>query len=347
MNKIKHLSQLSKIFYAYKIKKTILPAPPIKLWIESTNICNLQCVMCPNKDTPANEKGVMSFDLFKKIIDEAKDFVYDIYLHHRGEPFIHPHLRDMAAYAKKNGLCVKFHTNGTVLSPQKAQEILTADLDLISFSFDGFSKPLYEKIRVNADFDKTINNILYFLQLKKQLKKTKPYTIVEEIAFPNEPEYTAASAIQSRTALVQKLKQQGLDELIVKKLYNWAGSYETPVESCASIQYTTCTFLWYAMVICWDGTVTPCPQDYFATLPMGSVKEQSIRTIWNNEQYQSLRKKMLASDISTISPCNKCDRLHRKKVMGVPFQYLFTFLNDNLVGYGKLRKLIGSYERNE
>ena len=65
---------------------------PIRLWVEASLSCNLQCAMCPNKDIPASEKGIMSFSLFKKIIDEAKDFVSDIFIHHRGESLLNPNL---------------------------------------------------------------------------------------------------------------------------------------------------------------------------------------------------------------------------------------------------------------
>ena len=40
-------------------------------------------------------------------------------------------------------------------------------------------------------------------------------------------------------------------------------------------------------------------------------------------------------------------RCHVKKIIGLPFQYMASFLNDNIIGYGKLRKILGSYERNE
>ncbi len=48
--------------------------------------------MCPNKDLTKEQKGFMDFDLFKKIVDEAKDFVFDVHLLHRGESLLHPRL---------------------------------------------------------------------------------------------------------------------------------------------------------------------------------------------------------------------------------------------------------------
>ena len=46
---------------------------PSHLAIETTNICNSTCKFCPSiKQT--RKKGVMDFDLFKKIIDDASQY---------------------------------------------------------------------------------------------------------------------------------------------------------------------------------------------------------------------------------------------------------------------------------
>jgi len=41
--------------------------------------------MCPNKDLKKEDKGFMDFDLYKKIVDESRDFIFEINLAHRGE----------------------------------------------------------------------------------------------------------------------------------------------------------------------------------------------------------------------------------------------------------------------
>lgn len=342
MNKPKHIKSLGKIFLNYKGKRSFLSSLPVRLWIETASICNLKCVMCLNKALPKEEKGLMDFALFKRIINEVRDYVYDVYLHHRGEPLIHPELPQMIEYAGKSGIRVKFHTNGTLMKPELTKKILTAGPDLVSFSIDGFTKETYEKIRVNANFEETMENISYFLTCRNEMGLKKPYTVIEEIEFPN---YTKADEI-NRKRFSAHFKKLGLDELIFKKLYNWAGYLETETDNKEQRTYTMCTFPWYSSTIFWNGTVSPCPQDYYGKIKLGNVKDAPLKKIWNDREYISLRKQMLSS-VETLSPCSKCDRLYRKKIGGIPFQYLISYLNDNLVGYGKLRKVFGSYERNE
>ena len=48
------------------------PIMPEIVQIESTNICNAKCVFCP-RDEMERKQGVMSWELFKKIVDECAD----------------------------------------------------------------------------------------------------------------------------------------------------------------------------------------------------------------------------------------------------------------------------------
>ena len=90
----------------------------------------------------------MEMALYKKIIDEAKDFgVCQIRLFLAGEPFLHKGIAEMISYAGGRDLETLIHTNATLLDETLSRRILEAGLDLISFSFDGETKEEYESIR--------------------------------------------------------------------------------------------------------------------------------------------------------------------------------------------------------
>lgn len=340
MNPIRNAFHLMRILREYKAGRTRLNALPLRLWVESTNACNLQCVMCPNRCMADDQKGLMSLDLFRRLVDEARGFVNDIYLHHRGEPLLNPALFDMLAYARRAGIKTRFHSNGTLLNRDRAEALLADPPDMVSFSVDGFSKPAYESVRVGADFDRTLENLFYLLKRKRELRRKAPYIVVERIRFRHTPPGETPDAIR---ALTRRFLEAGLDEVIVKEEYVWA---EPGAGACEAAPLTSrCTFPWYAMVICWDGTVTPCPQDFQAVLRMGSLATASLREIWNGPAYQSLRHR-LKHDIPSLELCRTCDRLRRKTVGGIPLQYMATFLIDHLIGYNALRRALGTFERN-
>lgn len=52
---------------------------PFLLILEPTNLCNLHCPTCPTgSGRLKRKKGTMSFELFKKIIDEVGDYLFTI-----------------------------------------------------------------------------------------------------------------------------------------------------------------------------------------------------------------------------------------------------------------------------
>src|SRR3989304_7421345 len=98
--KINKLFCFANVLRHYKLGSKRLLYGPLRLWGEPTSYCNLKCPMCTSKDIPEDKIGYMDWDLYKKIIDEAKDFVHDINLFIGGEPLFHKRLPDMISYAK-------------------------------------------------------------------------------------------------------------------------------------------------------------------------------------------------------------------------------------------------------
>ncbi len=171
-------NNLAKAYFSYVFNKKNLNYLPLKLWIETTSRCNLSCKLCANKNLNQSQKGDMQFWLFKKIIDEAKDFVFQANLFHRGEPLLHPEITQMISYAKQNGILTCIHTNATLLDENISEKLILSGLDKIFFSFDSYNKNDYEKNRKGSDYDKTLSNIINFLQIKKKLKAKKPAAIL-------------------------------------------------------------------------------------------------------------------------------------------------------------------------
>jgi radical SAM protein with 4Fe4S-binding SPASM domain len=186
-----------------------------------------------------------------------------------------------------------------------------------------------------------VANIVRLAEMRNALRFRRPYIVVEKIKFRSPARTDDQAAV---AALTKRFLQAGVDEAIEKEEYVWAE--EQAPENPAPRTCAVCTFPWYAMVVCADGTVTPCPQDFRAKMKMGNAATASLKEIWNGAAYRDLRRRF-RTDVASLPLCRKCDRLHRKTVGGVPFQYMVTFLVDQFVGYNKrLRTLFGTSERN-
>jgi len=307
------LFRLASITWNYGIRKrTVVGYPPYRLWIEPTNKCNLACVMCPNKDFPGDALGFMEFDLYTSLIDLAAPFTHDINLHHRGEPTLHPRLVDMIRYADEKGMKVKLHTNGTTLTESLSMGLLQSGLRLLSFSFDGYTKQRYESIRVRANYDRTLENIHRFLEMKREWKTDRLRTVMEVMETLDEkPDPT------NKSEFIAALKSRGLDRLIVKKPHNWAGNVEMNAD--ASSRFSACTFPWHALVILWDGRVGACPHDFFAEIVYGDARSESLREIFNGPRIRKLRSQMLQRSFDALQPpCRSCDSVRRSQIAGIP-----------------------------
>jgi radical SAM protein with 4Fe4S-binding SPASM domain len=280
--------------------------------------------MCPNKDLGKTDKGYMDMALFKKIVDEAAPFVFDINLAHRGESLLHPQIIEAITCAKQKGLYTRLHTNGSLLTEDLSRQVIQAGLDRLSFSFDGYEKQTYEKIRIGGDFDKTVSNIVRFLEIKKEARSKKPFTAIEVISF-DEPERQASR--QAKSDFPKRFENLPLDSIVMKELHNWAGQID---KERRGKKYTICPFPWNALIIYWDGSVLPCTQDFFGRFIAGNAKESSLKTIWNGKEMRFIREKLATKNIQELKTCSGCDRVWRERFFSVPKEYLWKFITKRM-----------------
>ena len=60
------------------------------------------------------------------------------------------------------------------------------------------------------------------------------------------------------------------------------------------------------MYIWYDGLSNPCDIDYKSELSAGTVKEQTIREIWNSKKFNDLREMHLNGKRNKVYPCDRC-----------------------------------------
>lgn len=332
MNTTDHILRLAQTATGYWTRALKPGYMPVRMWVEPTNTCNLKCVMCPQScDDVKFQRGYMEFALFRKIIDEAKTFVYDMNLHHTGESLLHPEIVEMVRYAKDAGIYTRMHSNATKLTEELARGLLDAGLDFLSFSFDGFDKQTYEGIRRGANFERTLENIRTFLRLKKARGNVRPLTVFETIDFT--AQLGTPSGLIPITPEIQAFRKQfdglPLDKFVLKAPHNWAGRFDAEGKPLHPEKFCACTFPWYAMVVFWNGNVSPCPQDFFNNLSLGNVKESSLRDVWLGEQAVMLRKKMKTRQFQDLNPCATCDLLYRDSLLGIPTSHLKNFIRES------------------
>ena len=333
---LRSLRRLLQIYYHYKRGSACLPYLPIFAGIETTGLCNLRCVMCPHGEDQyrSRKRGHMSFEVFQRVIDEAKTFIYDADLFGGGEPLLNPRIFDMIAYAKAAGIRTRLHTNATLLGRQEARALIASGLDFLSLSFEGYSKEMYERTRVNAVYETTLDNVRGFLSAKISAGQGNPYTVLQVIE-PMCGERTDGIEV-GLDSLRNTLGTHGaLDEFRVIRLHNYGGKVRA-LDSARQTQYTACTFLWYAVYVLWDGTIVPCCVDWWGDYDLGNISQVTLVDAWHGDKLARLRRLIATRQYLDVPLCRGCDRLWRPKRLGVPLTNVDVarqWLSHHLLGY--------------
>jgi MoaA/NifB/PqqE/SkfB family radical SAM enzyme len=139
--------------------------PPVCLYLETTNRCNLLCTTCPRTYVELEPPADMSWELFTRIVDQVPD-IARVVLHGVGEPMLVRDLPRMVRYLKDRGAYVLFNTNGTLLTPRKGRELAESGLDELRVSLDAADAKTYLEVRGRNFFDRILRNVRAFTEMQ-------------------------------------------------------------------------------------------------------------------------------------------------------------------------------------
>ena len=281
------------------VKKTLEKYEfPRDIIIETIAKCNLKCIMCPQPYLK-RERGEMSMEVFKKIIDEVavESPNSRIWLAIMGEPLLTGNkFLEMLKYAKEKKLEVHLNSNAEYLSEDLAKAIVDIGLDEIIVGMDAFTKETYDKIRVAGDFDKTVNNIKKLIEIKNSMEAKKPTIIMQFIVMEeNEKELEQFKEFWLNKGTVVKIRP---------KLGWGTGVKADNLNLPESERNFPCPWLVRTVSIHWTGKFAQCDGDYEGNYGPGDIRENTIKEIWNGE-LQKRRERHWNGDFSH-DLCKQC-----------------------------------------
>src|ERR1700741_177471 len=153
------------------------PRPPVCLYLEVTNRCNLLCTTCPRTYEELEPPADMDWELFTSIVDQVPDLARAV-LHGVGEPMLVANLPRMVRYLKDRGVYVLFNTNGTVLSERNGRALIESGLDELRVSLDASNRESFKAIRGRDYFGRITRNVRAFRELQEREGHTRPQVSV-------------------------------------------------------------------------------------------------------------------------------------------------------------------------
>jgi radical SAM protein with 4Fe4S-binding SPASM domain len=286
-------------FYIAGKNKINLGYPPYLL-IEPVSTCNLSCPFCFQTDKSFTKKpfmGVIDFDFFKKIIDQADKLETGaITIASRGEPTMHKQYIEMLEYInqKENIFEIKTNTNGTYLTEKMCHAIFKNNVTQVVISSDHYIKEDYERLRLGSNFEKVVKNVDMLFNIRKEYYP-ESFTEIRISGIDNE----------------RNLNREKFKNFWIKRcdhvtagfpLERW-NTYEN--EILPNIK-DPCENLWDRMYVWFDGKVNPCDADYKSYLSYGSAKEYDLKELWNNKTISKTREQHIKKNRNEINPCDRC-----------------------------------------
>lgn len=270
-----------------------------KVYIEITNICNMDCSFCHGHSRAPKR---MSKDEFGLILDKLTGQTEYIYYHLMGEPLTHPLLPDFLKLASGRGYKSIITTNGTLISKRK-EELLSSGIHKINISlhsFEGLADENYIRhICELADFAKCASDkgiIIVFRLWNNGFDGGKNeiiFNLLKENIHGEWAENTRGIRIRNKIHL------------------EWGERFEWP-DSKAEIkgEKFSCYGLRDQFGILSDGTVVPCCLDSEGIINLGNIFNEDIGAILNSERALNLIEGFKCG-IASEDLCKRCGYAQR------------------------------------
>ena len=129
------LSNIVAANLSFLLKSEYVPARPYRMKIESTNICNTRCQLCPTGiGLRGRPKGKMELDRYRRLIDQVKWHLLALDLSMWGDPLIVPEIYDMVRYAHDRRIWTYLSSNlhAFKLGQGQAERLIDSGLDLLT-----------------------------------------------------------------------------------------------------------------------------------------------------------------------------------------------------------------------
>ncbi len=322
----------------------VADAPPVCLYLEVTNRCNLLCETCPRTFEELEPPADMSWELFTRIVDQVPNVARAV-LHGVGEPMLVRNLPRMIRYLKDRGTYVLFNTNGTLLRPTKFQELIDTGLDELRVSLDAADATTYKAVRGRDFFARIVRDVrrladfeikagvdtprlsLWLTGLKETIGQLPDFVRLaaamgvrevhlQRLVF-DDAGFGMARAQSSLFERTQREERQAIEEAQalgheLGVLLEASGATEPGLSLTRQEDaqpWSLCRRPWSLMYFTAHGRALPCCIAPFSargyeSYTLGNATQQTLREIWNGPAYREFRSHLLSD--TPPRPCEGC-----------------------------------------
>ena len=271
-----------------------------KIYLEISNICNLQCAFCPGT---TRKKKAMTEEEFSFLLPRLRPHTEFLYFHLMGEPLCHPKLGRFLELAHGYGFKVILTTNGTLL--EKTQDLLLAspglhkvNISLHAFEANDLSMPFEDYLAGCFRFGKAAEG-----------KVLVSYRLWNSGgADLRNGEITAAMAQYFPQPWVQERRGIRIGERVYLE---HGDKFDWPDLSADDGGETVfCHGLRDQIGVLCDGTVVPCCLDHEGDIALGNLFRQELEEILASKRAKAIYEGF-SGHKATEELCRRCGYARR------------------------------------
>lgn len=266
-----------------------------KIYLEISNICNLNCHFCPGTK---RERHAMTEDEFASLLPKLRPYSDYLYFHLMGEPLCHPRLERFLELAGNTGFKVILTTNGTLL--RKKQEILLnapalhkVNISLHAFEANDLSVPFSEYLDGCFSFGKAVNGhklVVYRLWNNGGADRK------------NQEILDAMSAYFPLPWADERRGQRIADRTYLE----YGDKFEWPdLSAVDNGDQVFCYGLRDQLGVLCDGTVVPCCLDHEGDIALGNLFQEELTDILDTPRAKAIYEGFSKNHASEAL-CRRC-----------------------------------------
>lgn len=243
-----------------------------RIYIEITNVCNLNCSFCSSSNKVKRE---VTPEEFKEVLSKINNYTDYIYLHVKGEPLTHHNLDKILDITKEYNKKVCITTNGVFLKDKlsilkKYDNIYQINISLHS---ENNKKNYLEDIISSVnELSSYISYRFWTLDNNKMDNKSKEYIKILKKVYNKEEIY---DGIKLKDKVYLSLDNKFIWPSINNDYYNERG---------------TCLGAKTQLAILSDGTVSICCLDSEGVSNLGNIYLNTMEDILGSDKYQNILK---------------------------------------------------------
>ena len=274
-----------------------------KIYIEITNICNLNCKFCPET---IRKKEIMNIEKFEEVIKKIKPYTKLVCLHVKGEPLLHNQLEEILKILEKYNSKANITTNGTLIKQRleilkKSKSVRQINFSIHSILQNGeLNKKYLEDIFESVE---QLENVIISYRLWN-LQSIKENSVNNEIIKVMENYYNIEN-------LKQKLIENEFYKIKKNMFINQDTEFVWPnIKGEKILEKGRCLALKEQVAILVDGTVVPCCLDNDGVIKLGNIFEEGLGEILEKPLCLEIRNGF-ANGVIVCELCKRCGFLKR------------------------------------